>query len=68
MGELVNADQVKHDAFKTARIIRDTLLNIPTRVAGQLAGELGLSQGQGQEQVFQILNKEIQQALEVLTT
>jgi len=67
IGQLVLKSAVEKDAFETARIIRDNLLNIPTRVAGELAGELGLTQGQGQEQVFQILNREILQALEGLT-
>lgn len=38
-GKLVPVDQVKADAFKTARIIRDGLLNIPDRVAHELAHE-----------------------------
>ena len=68
LGSLVEVKKIQDNAFATGRIIRDVLQNIPTRVAGQLAGELGLPQGEGQEQVFQILNKEIQQALEGLTS
>ncbi len=60
-------EQVTKQAFETARVVRDNLLNIPNRVAGELAGELGLPQGEGQEQVFQILNREILQALEGFT-
>lgn len=39
IGKLVPADQVKVDAFKTARTVRDGLLNIPDRVAHILAAE-----------------------------
>lgn len=37
-GILVDAEDVKKEAFKTARIIRDGLLNIPDRVAAELVG------------------------------
>ena len=67
IGELILKSAVERDAFTTARVVRDTLLNIPNRVAGELAGELGLTQGEGQEAVFQILTKEIHQVLESLT-
>lgn len=35
--KLVRADEVKADAFKTARIVRNLLLNIPDRVSAELA-------------------------------
>lgn len=38
-GKLVNADQVKADAFKAGRTVRDALLNISGRIAHQLASE-----------------------------
>lgn len=38
-GRLVPADQVKADAFKAARSLRDALLNISGRIAHQLAHE-----------------------------
>ena len=37
-GTLVDAEAVKKEAFKTARTIRDGLLNIPDRVSAELAG------------------------------
>ncbi len=67
-GELVLKSAVESQAFETARVVRDTLLNIPNRVAGEIAGDLGLPQGEGQEQVFRILTREILQVLEALTT
>lgn len=60
VGRLVDADKVKQEAFEVARGVRDHMLNIPNRVAGQLAAE------SNQDRVFEILNKEILQALEGL--
>lgn len=37
-GTLVEAEAVKKEAFKTARIIRDGMLNIPDRVSAELVG------------------------------
>lgn len=39
VGKVVDADRVKADAFKVARQVRDSLLNIPDRVAAELAAE-----------------------------
>lgn len=57
-GKLVHADAVKNEAFKTARMVRDNLLNIPDRVAGELAAEAN------QFKVHQRLTLEIRRALE----
>ncbi len=38
-GKLVSADKVKVSAFNTARIVRDSILNIPDRIAAELASE-----------------------------
>lgn len=38
-GQLLNADEVKSEAFKTLRLVRDGLLSIPDRVASELAAE-----------------------------
>ena len=37
-GELVPADEVKAEAFKAARSVRDALMSLPDRLAAQLAG------------------------------
>lgn len=37
-GQLVEADKVKKEAFRTARITRDAMLAIPDRLAAELAG------------------------------
>lgn len=39
IGKLVPAEQVKVDAFKVARSVRDALMNIPDRVSNLLAAE-----------------------------
>jgi len=67
IGELVLKSAVEKEAFETARIMRDNLLNVPNRISGEIAAALGLQPGEGQEQVFQILNREILQILEGLT-
>lgn len=58
--KLVNADEVKREGFRAARQVRDAMLNIPDRVAGELAAE------PNQFKVHQRLTKEIRRALEEL--
>lgn len=38
-GKLVQVDDVKRESFRVARIVRDSMLNIPDRVAAELAAE-----------------------------
>lgn len=38
-GQLVRADEVRNEAFKTGRLIREAMLNIPDRVAAEIAAE-----------------------------
>lgn len=38
-GTLVNAEAVKKEAFRTARLVRDAMLNIADRIASELASE-----------------------------
>ena len=59
-GKLVEADVVKREAFRTARLVRDALLNLPDRVAGELAAE------SNQFKIHQRLTSEIRRALEDL--
>lgn len=58
--KLVEADAVKREAFRVARLVRDALLNLPDRVAGELAAEAN------QFKVHQQLVSEIRRALEDL--
>lgn len=39
LGKLISADKVKISAFNTARVVRDSILNIPDRIAAELASE-----------------------------
>lgn len=38
-GTLVNAEEIKQQAFRIARQVRDGMLNIPDRIAAELAAE-----------------------------
>lgn len=58
--KLVDVDAVQRESFRMARLVRDSLLNIPDRVAGELAAE------NNQFKVHQRLVKEIRRALEDL--
>lgn len=59
-GKLVDAEAVKNAAFCKARTLRDSLLNIPDRVAPILAAE------NDQMKISEILTGEIRQALDEL--
>ena len=59
-GKLVEAEAVKRESFRAARQVRDALLNLPDRVAGELAAETN------QFKVHQRLVAEIRRALEEL--
>ncbi|KXK28624.1 MAG: hypothetical protein UZ01_02564, partial [Candidatus Brocadia sinica] len=60
-GELVPVEAVRKQAFETARMVRDSLLNIPNRVSPILAAE------SDHREINQILTKEIVQCLENLS-
>ena len=62
--QLIEKRDVERQAFETARRVRDYLLNIPNRIAGEVTSALGLQASDGQEKVYQILNQEIHQACE----
>ena len=38
-GKLINVDEVKRDAFKIARILRDAILNVPIKLSHEIAAE-----------------------------
>lgn len=60
-GKLVEAEKVKKAAFDQARMVRDTLLNIPERIGAILAAE------SDQGKIVSLLTAEIRQALEGLS-
>lgn len=59
-GKLVNAEDVKNQAFKVARAVRDAMMNIPGKVSAEIAGETD------QFTIHARLEDEIRQALENL--
>lgn len=61
VGELVSVDEVKTSAFNKARIVRDNLLNIPDRVASQLASI------NDEQKIHEVLLNEIRTVLETLS-
>ena len=60
-GQLVRADVVRAEAHSIARLLRDTLLAIPDRLAGSLASETD------QTKCYEILNGEIRKVLDEAT-
>jgi hypothetical protein len=59
-GKYVEAEDVKADAFKLARTVRDSMLNIPDRVSAEFAGI------QNAAEIHMRLTDEIRKALESL--
>jgi|SRR5215831_9607968 len=59
-GELVLRRAVNDFEYKTARMLRDNLFNIPDRIAGQCAK-------QNQETIHRLMTEEIRQTLEIIT-
>lgn len=62
MGQLVEKQKVEEATFRKGRLVRDGLLNIPSRLAGILAAETD------QRRVHDLLEVEIRQVLEALTS
>jgi len=59
-GKLIEAAAVEREAFRVARLVRDGILNIPDRIAGDLAAEMD------QFSIHQKLTAELRRALEGL--
>lgn len=59
-GQLVPIEDVKKEAFKMARVVRDGILNIPDRLAAELAAETN------QFRVHTRLTEELRKVLEEL--
>jgi len=60
VGALVRKSDVEKEAFRVGRLVRDAVLNVPSRLAGILAAE------SDQRKVHDLLEKELRQALEAL--
>jgi hypothetical protein len=61
IGELVSMDEVKKVFYTTANAVTQNLLNIPARVSAILAAETD------EKKVFEMLNREIKNALQRLS-
>lgn len=61
IGELVSIEEVKTEAFNTARVVRNNLLNVPDRVSELLASITDA------KKIHELLTKEIKTALESLS-
>jgi len=61
INSVLDKAQVEKDAFRIARIVRDTLMRLPDRLAGVLASETD------QNKIHAMLTTELRQALETLT-
>lgn len=59
-GRLVEAEEVQRQAFATGRIVRESMLNLPDRLAAMLAGETD------PRRIHALLTDEITKALEAL--
>lgn len=60
-GKLVDAEAVRNEAFKSARIVRDALMNIPDRIAAELAAETNIFK------IHSRLTEELRKSLESLS-
>jgi hypothetical protein len=61
-GRLVDAVEAKRDAFRAARAVRDSVLNVVDRVAADLAAEVDV------DRVHRMLTAELRKALEDAST
>jgi hypothetical protein len=60
-GLLIDANRAAMDAFEAARVIREALLNLPARLAPELAAETDSNR------IFTRLDAELRQALELVS-
>ena len=61
VGKLVPAEEVDREWFELARLVRDSMLNLPARLADRLAHETD------QRKIHDLLESEIYQALEAIS-
>ena len=63
-GALCRVEDVKLQTFKTARLLRDALLNIPVRIVNEIAGIVGDLEPDKKHEILLVLTREVQLALE----
>ena len=62
-GSLCKVEDVKLSAFKSARLTRDAMLNIPSRVVNEITALIGGLEAAKSHEILQILQREIHSAL-----
>ena len=62
-GQLCKVEDVKLAAFKSARLTRDAMLNIPARVVNEITALLGEIPAEKRHEILLILQREINAAL-----
>ena len=65
-GQLVRVDDVKSETFKTVRLFRDAVLNIPVRVVNELSAVVGDLEPEKRHEMMLIMQREINLALQQL--
>lgn len=60
INKLIEADSVDAEWFRLTRIVRDAVMNVPSRLAGVLASE------SDEKKIHQILEQELRQTLEAI--
>ncbi len=65
-GLLCKVADVKLEYFQKTRVARDALLNVPVRVVSELGGLVGDITDQQRHDILQLLNQEMNSALEQL--
>jgi hypothetical protein len=63
-GLLCKVEDVKLSAFKSARLTRDAMLNIPARVVNEITALIGGLEADQSHEILLILQREIHSALE----
>jgi hypothetical protein len=66
-GQLVRADEVKTATYKTIRLFRDSVQNIPIRVVNELAAIVGDLPPDKRHEMMQVMQREIDLALTQLS-
>ena len=62
-GQLLKANDVKMAQFKTVRLIRDAIENIPIRIVSEVAAAAGIESPEMRHEIMQIMQREIKEVL-----
>lgn len=62
-GMLVKADDIKIQQFKTVRLLRDAIENIPIRIVNEVSAVAGVKDPEMRHEIMLIMQREIKSAL-----